>query len=285
MIDRILIVSLLRRRTRHAMDLIPSPHPIAPSVFGLRTELSVILGFAYSDLATMQPSDITQTTSGPGPKVVVVGFAGGTGSGKSTLVEALAPTLGCPIVRISLDDYYLPQDSKTIEDRQKTNYDAPSAFDWPLFRLHLGALKHGKTVEDAPSYDFSLHTRKPEHRRLGPGAVILVDGILLFTDEEVRGLIDLRVFVDTSPDIRLLRRLTRDFVERGREFLPSVDQYFNTVRPMHLRYVECSKQYAHLVVNNDLDERAGSRIGLDVLISGLAEVTKRMLSGQSGLPG
>ena len=178
----------------------------------------------------------------------LIGIAGGTGSGKTTVANAIVKSVGAERIAIlSHDSYYrdfvdLPKD---ILDRQ--NFDHPDSLESELLVRHLKALKGGMVVE-TPIYDFKVHRRAAESRRVEPRKVILVDGILIYAEPELRKLFDVKIFVDTDADIRLIRRLKRDIAERGRSVESVVTQYESTVRPMHLEFVEPSKRYADLIV-------------------------------------
>ncbi len=182
------------------------------------------------------------------PSPFVIGVAGGTGSGKTTVVEAIGKRIGPGrITLVSHDWYYrdfvdLPKD---VLDRK--NFDHPDSLETELMIRHLRALKQGAAVE-APVYDFRVHRRAAETRRLEPRKVILVDGILIYTEPELRKLFDVRIFVDTDADIRLIRRIKRDIAERGRTLDSVVQQYEATVRPMHLEFVDPSKRWADLII-------------------------------------
>ena len=178
----------------------------------------------------------------------MIGVAGGTGSGKTTVLEAIAKRIGPErITLVSHDWYYrdfvdLPRD---VLDRK--NFDHPESLETDLMIRHLRALKQGATAE-APVYDFRVHRRTAETRRLEPRKVILVEGILIYAEPELRGIFDVKIFVDTDADIRLIRRIKRDIAERGRTLDSVVQQYEATVRPMHLEFVDPSKRWADLIV-------------------------------------
>lgn len=179
---------------------------------------------------------------------VLIGLCGGSGSGKSTVTEQLYANTGserCTVIR--QDNYYKDQSHLSFEDRQKTNYDHPFAFDNDLFIEHLKLLREGKSV-DMPEYDFSVHNRKKETIRLEPKDIILIEGILLFSEPRILELLDMRIFVDTDSDVRILRRIKRDMKERARSLDSVIDQYMATVRPAHLQFVEPSKRYADIIV-------------------------------------
>lgn len=180
-------------------------------------------------------------------KSIVVGIAGGTGSGKTTLVKRLAEYFGESALVISHDDYYRAHDELTMEERAAINYDEPAAFETELLVSHLHLLKEGKSVS-APVYDFTIHNRSGEFRELQPRPVIIVEGILLLSDESLLRELDLKVFVDTDADIRLGRRIRRDVRKRGRSIESVLEQYQTTVKPMHDRYVEPSKKEADVII-------------------------------------
>lgn len=179
--------------------------------------------------------------------ILVIGIAGGTASGKTTLMKNLITRLGDEVTVISHDNYYKRHDDMTYEERCKLNYDEPAAFDTSLMVYHLDQLRHGFAI-DCPVYDFTRHNRSDETIHIVPQKVIIVEGILIFENEELRELMDIRIFVDSDADIRLCRRIKRDVNKRGRSLESVLTQYQETVKPMHERYVEPSKKYAHLVV-------------------------------------
>jgi uridine kinase len=198
----------------------------------------------------------------------IVGIAGGTGSGKTTVADKLAqamPPGRC--VTLEHDAYYRDQGHLPAEDRDAINYDHPTTLDSALLARHLGELRRGRAVE-VPIYDFATHTRRRETRTVAPARVIIVEGILVFAEPALRDLMDIKIFVDTDPDIRLMRRIRRDLEERGRTFSSVSDQYHATVRPMHLEYVEPSKRWADLIV----PEGGDNRVALDVLLGQLWRV-------------
>lgn len=177
----------------------------------------------------------------------IVGIAGGTGSGKSTLAERIVAGFGGEALLIRHDNYYRDQSHLTPEERASQNYDHPDAFEDELLTQHLKSLNAGDEVV-GPLYDFSRHTRRGEGVLLTPRHVIVVEGILALHNPQLREQYDLKVFVDTDADIRILRRLTRDITERGRSLDSVIGQYLSTVRPMHRQFVEPSKQFADIIV-------------------------------------
>jgi len=182
------------------------------------------------------------------PRPLIIGIAGGSGSGKSTVARNVGRALSaCSMAAIDMDAYYKNFAHLPFEERKAINWDHPDAFDWPLFIEQLAALAN-RTGIDKPVYDFVTHTRRAETVRIEPTDVVVVDGILLFVDERVRDLCEVKVFVDADADIRLIRRIRRDMAKRGRPLDEIIDQYLTTVQPMHLQFVEPSKRYADIVV-------------------------------------
>ena len=179
--------------------------------------------------------------------VLVIGIAGGTGSGKTTLMENLVKHFGDEVTVMSHDNYYKRHDDMTLEERSKINYDEPAAFDTSLMAYHLECLRRGEAVE-CPVYDYTVHNRSDKTIHLQPKPVIIVEGILIFENEELRNRMDIRIFVDTDADIRICRRIKRDVQKRGRTMESVISQYQQTVKPMHEKYVEPSKKYANIVV-------------------------------------
>ncbi len=180
-------------------------------------------------------------------KILVIGIAGGTGSGKTTLMKRLVERFGDVVSVLSHDNYYRRLDHLAFEERCKVNYDEPNALETELMSQHLQQLREGKGI-DCPVYDFSQHNRSDETVHIEPRQVIIVEGILIFENEQLRNLMDIRIFVDTDADIRLCRRIKRDVNKRGRSMESVIEQYQTTVKPMHEKYVEPSKKYAHIVV-------------------------------------
>jgi uridine kinase len=186
---------------------------------------------------------------------MLIGIAGGTGSGKSTFAEGLRDLFPNHITIIAYDNYYKAQDDITFEERLKTNYDCPDALDTDLLIEQLGVLRGGEAVE-IPVYDFCIHTRKKETERIEPRPIIIVDGILTFHDERLRSMFDLKIFADADADERILRRLRRDVTERGRDIDGVISQYVSTVKVMHGIYVEPTKKYADIVINGGMNKTA-----------------------------
>jgi uridine kinase len=201
------------------------------------------------------------STQGP----LVVGIAGGTGSGKTTVAHKLAAAMPAGrCITIEHDAYYRDQSHLSPEERARINYDHPASLESDLLAAHLRELRTGQPVE-IPIYDFANHTRRKETRRVGSSRVIIVEGILVFTEPALREQLDIKIFVDTDSDIRLIRRIRRDLEQRGRTFQSVRDQYYATVRPMHLEHVEPSKRWADLIV----PEGGDNKVALDVLLGQL----------------
>ncbi len=200
---------------------------------------------------------------------VVIGVAGGTGSGKTTVVTKIIDSLGDDAVSfIQHDFYYKDHPELTLEDRGALNYDHPEALETSLLATHLEELRNGRVVE-APRYDFSLHARRTETQRIEPRKAIILEGILILVDQALRELMDIKIFVDTDPDVRFIRRLQRDLTERGRTMESVIDQYQKTVRPMHLEFVEPSKRYADIII----PEGGSNTVGVDMLLTKVRSIT------------
>jgi len=192
---------------------------------------------------------------------LVIGIAGGTGSGKSTVAKEIRRVLkGKRVVRLGEDSYYLDRSDLSLEERARMNYDHPDAFDHALLIEHVRALRAGQPVE-APIYNFVTHTRSKETERVEPETVIIVEGIMTLVDRDLRGEFDIKIFVDTADDVRFIRRLTRDTRDRGRSMQSVVDQWLKTVRLMHREFVEPSKRYADLII----PEGGFNRVAIDVI--------------------
>lgn len=179
--------------------------------------------------------------------VLVIGIAGGSGSGKTTLAKNIAEYFADRISILRHDDYYRAQDDIPMEVRVQTNYDHPHAFDTELLLSHLDALREGRDI-DSPIYDYANHTRSGEVRHVKASSVILLEGILILENKEVRDRLDMKIFVDTDADVRIVRRILRDVKKRGRSLESVTRQYLTTVKPMHEAFVEPSKRYADIII-------------------------------------
>jgi uridine kinase len=195
----------------------------------------------------------------------VLGIAGGSGSGKTTvaraILEALPPGSG---ILLEQDHYYRKQSELPFEERERVNYDHPDALETELLVEHLDALHEGRAIV-RPSYDFATHDRSPDGLRMAPAPVVIVEGILVLADERLRARFDAKVYVDTDADIRLMRRIRRDLEHRGRTFAQVRKQYYDTVRPMHLAFVEPSKRFADVI----LPEGGQNRVALELLLGSI----------------
>ena len=199
----------------------------------------------------------------------IIGVAGGSSSGKTTISERLVELTGPEHVSlIELDSYYLDRSDEPPEERRVLNYDHPDAFDWPLLNEHLAALAAGASAP-VPIYDYALDNRSGRVRIVEPARIIVVDGILVLWDRDLRERFDLKIFVDTAADVRLIRRLRRDIAERGRTAESIIDQYLATVKPAHERFIEPSKRYADVII----PEGGLNRPAIDVLLARVRELT------------
>ena len=178
---------------------------------------------------------------------MIIGIAGGTGSGKTTLTEKLKAEFKGDVSVLYHDNYYKSHSDMPYEERAKLNYDHPDAFETELMIRDIQALRRGETVR-CPVYDYTIHDRSGETMEVRPTKVILVEGILIFENQALRELMDIKIFVDTDADVRILRRIGRDVLERGRSLESVISQYLNTVKPMHEQFVQPSRQYADIVV-------------------------------------
>lgn len=187
---------------------------------------------------------------------VIIGIAGGSGSGKTTIAAAVIDSVGSDrVVLLQHDAYYRDLVHLPFERRIETNFDHPDSLETELLIDHLRVLRSGRAI-DRPVYDFSNHVRTSETIRIDPEPVVIVEGILVFAEPELREMMDLRIYIDTDGDLRVLRRLQRDLVERGRSVETVINQYMETVRPMHLQFVEPSKRYADIIVPEGYNESA-----------------------------
>ncbi len=198
---------------------------------------------------------------------IVLGIAGGTGSGKTTIAKNIIKSL--PIgkaILLQCDSYYKNNSHLSFDERSKLNYDHPDAIDFELLLQHLGELKSGRAIKK-PCYDFVRHKRKSETELVESKSVIVVEGILLFFNKQLQDIFDLKLFVDTAPDIRVVRRIRRDMEKRGRTFDSVREQYYSTVRPMHMQFVEPSKVWADLII----PEGGDNKIAIDVIVENLKQ--------------
>ena len=193
--------------------------------------------------------------------ILVIGIAGGTGSGKTTLMKNLISRFQGDVTVLSHDNYYKRHDELPYEERCKLNYDEPAALETDLMARHLEQLRQGFEI-DCPVYDFAQHNRSDETLRIVPKKVIIVEGILIFENQQLRDLMDIKIFVDTDTDVRLCRRIKRDVNKRGRTLESVLTQYLTTVKPMHEKYVEPSKKYADIVV----PEGGKNYVALDMIM-------------------
>ena len=192
---------------------------------------------------------------------ITIGIAGGTGSGKTTITRRILREFGGNVSVMYHDNYYKRHDDMSYEERSKLNYDHPNAFDTPLFVEHLKALRAGKTIQ-SPIYDYKIHNRSDRTQQIRPSRVIVVEGILIFAEPEICDLLDIKIFVDTDADVRILRRIVRDTRDRGRDLEGIVNQYLTTVKPMHERFVEPSKRNADIIV----PEGGHNQVALDMIM-------------------
>lgn len=197
----------------------------------------------------------------------VIGISGGTGSGKSTITNAIQSKVKDKITIIPQDSYYKNFGHLPPEERNKINFDHPNTLDNELLIKHIQLLKNNQTIQ-MPVYDFKTHTRIEKTITKKSTKLIIVEGILIFENVELRNLMDIKIFVDTDADIRILRRIRRDINERGRDFQSVVNQYLYTVRPMHIEFVEPSKKYAHVII----PEGGNNKIGIDMIISKIKQI-------------
>ncbi len=205
------------------------------------------------------------------PARVVIGVAGGSGSGKTTVVRRIVESLGPDDVTVlEHDRYYRDRNDLRLEERAALNYDHPDSLETDLLVRHVTELRAGRAIA-APTYDFARHARQPNTEALEPRRAIIVEGILIFTDAALRGLLDVKVFVDADDDTRFIRRLQRDIAERGRTVPSVIDQYLGTVKPMHLDFVEPSKRYADVII-----PRGGhNAVAIDMLLTLIRSLAAR----------
>ncbi len=205
-------------------------------------------------------------------KTVIIGIAGGTASGKTTIARKVYESTSKhgTVAMIKIDDYYKVLDHLSMEERIKVNYDHPDAYDIELLSKHLNDLKSGKSI-DKPIYDFVIHNRSKETEIINPSNIIIIEGILTLAIEEIRDLCDIKLYVDTPDDIRFIRRLKTDIEDRGRDVKSIVDQYLTTVRPMHISFVERSKTYADLII----PEGGKNNIAIDFIVTKILDIINK----------
>jgi len=196
-------------------------------------------------------------------KSILIGITGGTGSGKSTVAQAIFNQLPeSKILVIEQDSYYNDQSHMSYEERIKTDYDHPLAFDNELLREHIIKLLNGEAI-DKPVYDFSIHNRSSQTIKVYPKDILILEGIMLLEDEKLRALMDIKIFVDTAPDVRIIRRIVRDINERGRVLESVIEQYLKTVKPAHDQFIEPSKKYADLII----PEGGYNKVAIDIMVA------------------
>ena len=199
---------------------------------------------------------------------IFIGITGGTGSGKSTIAKEIYRQFGedC-IAMIEQDSYYKDQSHLSMEDRVKTNYDHPNAFDNNLLVSHLESLLNGHSIQK-PSYDFSIHNRIEDTTKVEPKEIVIVEGILILEDARIRELPDIKIYVDTDADVRIIRRMVRDINERGRTIESVINQYLNVVKPMHNQFTEPTKKFADLII----PEGGHNKVAIDIIVAKIKEV-------------
>lgn len=207
-------------------------------------------------------------------KPVIIGIAGGSGSGKTTIAHEVAKQINDNdrIMIITQDSYYKDNTGLPMEERMKINYDHPDAFDMPLLEAQINQLLHKKPIE-MPTYDFTAHTRSDATIHVEPADIIILEGILVLFNEEIRNLMDIKVYVDTDDDIRFIRRLQRDMKERGRSLDSVISQYLATVKPMYHQFIEPTKRYADIIV----PEGGANNVAIDMLTTKIRSVLANKL--------
>ena len=199
---------------------------------------------------------------------IFIGITGGTGSGKSTIAKEIYRQFGedC-IAMIEQDSYYKDQSHLSMEDRVKTNYDHPNAFDNNLLVSHLESLLNGHSIQK-PSYDFSIHNRIEDTTKVEPKEIVIVEGILILEDPRIRELLDIKIYVDTDADVRIIRRMVRDINERGRTMESVINQYLNVVKPMHNQFTEPTKKFADIII----PEGGHNKVAIDIIVAKIKDV-------------
>ncbi len=220
----------------------------------------------------------------------VIGIAGGTGAGKTTVARLITRNVGESVKRIPLDNYYEDLSHLAFEERRDVNYDHPSAFEWDLLRDHLEALLEGRPVE-MPQYDFEEHNRKDDRVTVEPTDVIILEGILALYDDDINEMLDLRLYVETDADVRILRRIQRDVIQRGRDLEGVIDQYLSTVKPMHEQFIEPTKKDADLIIPegansvaiNLLEEKVQAEVAGDAVGTWERDAIEQEVAGAGSL--
>jgi len=208
---------------------------------------------------------------------IIIGIAGGTGSGKSTFTNRLKDEFGDEVAVVYHDNYYKRQDNLSFEERKKQNYDHPDAFETSLLIEHIAKLKNGESVE-CPVYDYSQHNRSDQTVTIQPRRIIIIEGILVLADPRLRDLLDIKIFVEADADERILRRIVRDVKERGRDLDNIVAQYLTTVKPMHYMYVEPTKARADIIINSGLND-----VAFDIMRSKIQLMLRPLIIKEFGL--
>ncbi len=207
---------------------------------------------------------------------IIIGIAGGSGSGKTTLAENIASHFGDKVALMRHDDYYKSKSGLTLEERARINYDHPDAFDTDLLISHLDILRSGESIE-CPIYDYTVHDRSDKTRHVDSASVIILEGILIFENEELLSRLDMKFYVDTDADVRIIRRIMRDVKERGRSLDSIIDQYLSTVKPMHEAFVEPSKKKADVIIPEGGKNRVAYGLIIDRIEAHLASLKERIL--------
>ncbi|PTI37564.1 uridine kinase [Mammaliicoccus vitulinus] len=205
-------------------------------------------------------------------KTTIIGMAGGSGSGKTSVTSEIMKNLdGYSVALIEQDYYYKDQSHMSFEDRLKTNYDHPFAFDNERLKHDLKNLKEGQAIE-VPTYDYSNHTRSDKTIRFEPKDVVILEGIFALENESLRDLMDVKIYVDTDADLRILRRLARDIKDRGRTMESVIDQYLSVVRPMHIQFIEPTKKYADIII----PEGGSNKVAIDIMTTKIQSLVKNI---------